>query len=81
MDAIGPKGATAHATLSSIIRTARKHGHDFVDLTKRMLQQPMQVVVAICSSDPAPPILPVSTVNSTMLTESTLRREAALPCA
>jgi transposase len=60
-----PKGATAHATLSSIIRTARKHGHDFVDLTKRVLQQPLPVVVKLCSSDLAPPILPVTTTHPT----------------
>ena len=57
-------GATAHAILGSVIRTAHKHGHDFVDLTKRMLQQPTQVVVALCSSDPAPPIWPVPTTHS-----------------
>ena len=56
-------GATAHAVLSSVIRTARKHGRDFVDLTKRVLQQPMQVVVKLCSSDPAPPIFPVTTTH------------------
>ena len=71
-------GATAHVVLSSIIRTARKHGHDFVDLTKRMLQQPMQAVVAICSSDPAPPILLVSMSNSATHTASALRRQVAL---
>jgi transposase len=54
-------GATAHAILASVIRTARKHGHDFVDLTKRVLQHPVRVVVDLCSSDPAPPILPVTT--------------------
>lgn len=67
-----PKGATAHAVLSSVIRTARKHGHDFVDLTKRMLQHPVRVVVDICSSDPAPPILSVSTTNSNLRTASTM---------
>ena len=56
-------GATAHAVLSSVIRTARKHGRDFVDLTKRVLQQPMQVVVKLCSSDLAPPIFPVTTTH------------------
>ena len=64
-------GATAHAVLSSVIRTARKHGHDFVDLTKRMLQQPMQVVVTICSSDLAPPILPAPTTHSNLRVVST----------
>jgi transposase len=64
-------GATAHAILSSIIRTARKHEYDFVDLTKRMLQQPMQVVVAICGSDPAPPIAPVPMTNSNLRAMST----------
>jgi transposase len=66
-----PNGATAHATLSSIIRTARKHGHDFVDLTKRVLQQPMQVVVNLCSSDPAPPIRPVPTTPSDLRVAAT----------
>lgn len=55
------QGATAHAILGSVIRTARKHGHDFVDLTKRLLQQPTRVVVQLCSSDPAPPIVPMTT--------------------
>jgi transposase len=57
-------GATAHAILSSVIRTTHKHGHDFVDLTKQMLRQPLRVVVEICSSAPAPPILPASTTNA-----------------
>jgi transposase len=57
------KGATAHAILGSVIRTARKHGHDFVDLTKRVLQHPLHVVVKLCSSDPAPPIFPVTTTH------------------
>jgi transposase len=57
-------GATAHAILASVIRTTHKHGHDFVDLTKRMLQQPLRVVVGICSSAPAPPILPAPTTNA-----------------
>jgi transposase len=61
-----PKGATAHAILSSVIRTARKHGHDFVDLTRRLLQQPVRVVVKICSSEPAPPLLPVPTTQSNL---------------
>ena len=49
------KGSTAHAVLSSVIRTAHKHDLDFVDLTKRMLQHPVPVVMAICTSDPSPP--------------------------
>ena len=49
------KGAAAHAILGSVIRTARKHGHDFVDLTKYLLQQPEAVVMTICASDPSPP--------------------------
>lgn len=52
------RGATAHAILSSIIRTARKHERDFVDLTKRMLQQPVRGVVELCRSVPAPPRVP-----------------------
>jgi transposase len=58
-----PAGATVHAVLASVIRTAHKHGHDFVDLTKRVLQQPLQVVVQLCSSDPAPPIIAVATTQ------------------
>lgn len=50
-----PKGATAHAVLSSVIRTAHKHGHDFLDLTKHLLQQPVSVVMTICASDSSPP--------------------------
>lgn len=50
-----PKGATAHAILSSVIRTAHKHGHDFVGLTKYLLQQPVSVVLTICASDASPP--------------------------
>ena len=49
------KGAAAHAILSSVIRTARKHGRDFVDLTKYLLQQPVSVVMTICASDASPP--------------------------
>lgn len=65
-----PAGATAHAILSSLIRTAHKHGHDFVNLTKHMLQQPMQVVLQVCSSSPAPPIiaLPASTPHQFVAT-------------
>jgi hypothetical protein len=59
-----PKGAAVHAVLSSVIRTARKHGHDFVDVTKRVLQQPRQVIVEICSPAQPPPILPVPTAHS-----------------
>lgn len=56
-----PKGAATHAILSSVIRTARKHGQDFVGLTRHMLQQPEPVVMAICNSDPSPPSFSVST--------------------
>ena len=56
-----PKGASAHAILCSVIRTAHKHDHDFVDLTKCMLQQPVPVVMAICASDPSPPSICAST--------------------
>jgi hypothetical protein len=63
-------GATAHAILESVIRTARKHGHDFVDVTKRVLQQPIQVVVKLGSSDPALPILPVTTTHPNPCAES-----------
>jgi transposase len=66
-----PHGATAHAILASVIRTAHKHGHDFVDLTKRMLQQPLRVVVDICSSAPAPPIALVPTTHSDLRAAST----------
>ena len=61
-----PAGATAHAILSSVIRTAHKHGHDFVGLTKRMLQQPLKVVLRICSSSPTPPVgaVPASTPHT-----------------
>lgn len=59
-----PTGATVHAVLASVIRTAHKHGHDFVNLTKRVLQQPVKVVVQLCSSDPAPPIVTVTTTYS-----------------
>ena len=59
-----PRGATAHAVLSSIIRTARKHGHDFVDLTKRLLQQPLRAVVNLLGSDSAPPIKPATPTAS-----------------
>ncbi len=76
-----PKGATAHATLSSIIRTARKHSHDFVDLTRRVLQQPMQVGVKLCSSDPAPPIGPVPTTHPAPDAASATGCQAALPRA
>jgi transposase len=58
-----PTGATAHAVLASVIRTAHKHGHDFVDLTKRVLQQPMQVVVHLCNSASSPPIVSVTTTH------------------
>ena len=54
-----PVGATVHAVLASVIRTAHKHGHDFVDLTKRVLQHPMEVIVQLCVSDLAPPIVAV----------------------
>lgn len=75
------KGATTHAVLSSVIRTARKHGHDFVDLTKRVLQQPLRVVVDICSSAPASPMVPVPSVYSNTLAASAIQRQAALPRA
>jgi transposase len=61
-----PKGATVHAVLSSVIRTARKHGHDFVDVTKRVLHQPWQVIVEICNPAQPPPILPVPTALSNL---------------
>lgn len=71
-----PAGATTHAILSSVIRTARKHGHDFVDLTKRMLQQPVRVVVELCSSVPAPPLVPVPAPNTYPSAASILQRQA-----
>ena len=55
-------GATAHAILASVIRTARKHSYDFVDLTKRVLQQPLRVAADICGSAPAPPLVPVTII-------------------
>jgi len=60
------RGATAHAILSSVIRTAHKHGHDFVDVTKRTLQQPVRVVVKLISSVPSPPLVlaPAANTNS-----------------
>jgi transposase len=59
-------GATVHAVLSSVIRTARKHGHDFVDVAKRVLQQPEQVIAKICSPAQPPPISPVPTAHSNL---------------
>jgi transposase len=59
-----PAGATVHAVLASVIRTAHKHGHDFVNLAKRVLQHPLPVVVQLGSSDPAPPIVAVVTTHS-----------------
>lgn len=50
-----PKGANAHAVLSSIIRTAHKHDLNFVNLTKQMLQHPEPILMTICASDPSPP--------------------------
>jgi len=73
-----PRGATVHAVLASVIRTAHKHGHDFVDLTKRVLQQPTQVIVHLCSSAPAPPIVPVTPTSSIPGTASATRRSVAL---
>jgi transposase len=61
-----PKGATVHAVLSSVIRTARKHGHDFVDVTKRVLQQPWHVMVEICNPAQPPPISPVPATHSNL---------------
>jgi len=57
------RGATVHAILSSVIRTAHKHEHDFVNLTRRVLQQPAQVVVKLCSSALSPPLVPASVAN------------------
>lgn len=71
-------GATAHAILSSVIRTARKHEHDFVDLTKRMLQQPVRVVVELCSSAPSPPLVRAPATNANPSAASALRRQAVL---
>jgi hypothetical protein len=64
-------GSTAPAVLASVIRTAPKHEHDFVDLTKRVLQQPLQVIVDLCGSDAAPPILPAPTTRSNLRAVST----------
>ena len=61
-----PTGATAHAVLSSVIRTARKHGHDFVEVAKRVLQQPEQVIAKICSPAQPPPISPGPTAHSNL---------------
>lgn len=66
------RGATAHAILSSVIRTARKHKHDFVDVTKRTLQQPVRVVVKLISSVPSPPLVPVPATNTNPSTASVL---------
>ncbi len=71
-------GATAHAILSSVIRTARKHEHDFVDLTKRMLQQPVQVVAELCSSAPSPPLVLAPATSANPSAASVLRRQAVL---
>jgi transposase len=73
-----PAGATAHAILSSVIRTARKHEHDFVDLTRRMLQQPVRMVVELCSSAPAPPLIPVPATHTNPSAASALQRQAVL---
>ena len=59
-------GATVHAVLSSVIRTARKHGHDFVEVAKRVLQQPEQVIAKICSPTQPPPLSPVPTAHSNL---------------
>ena len=59
-------GATDHAVLSSVIRTTRKHGHDFVEVAKRVLQQPEQVIAKICSPAQSPPISPVPTAHSNL---------------
>jgi transposase len=59
-----PAGATVHAVLASVIRTAHKHGHDFVNVTRQVLQRPMRVIVQLCNSDPAPPIVTVTTTHS-----------------
>jgi len=59
-------GATVHAVLSSVIRTTRKHGHDFVEVAKRVLQQPEQVIAKICSPTQPPPLSPVPTAHSNL---------------
>ncbi len=59
-------GATVHAVLSSVIRTARKHGHDVVEVAKRVLQHPEPVIANICSPAQPPPISPVPTAHSSL---------------
>jgi transposase len=59
-----PTGATVHAVLTSVIRTAHKHGHDFVDLTKRVLQQPRHVAVQLCHSMSSPLIVAVTATHT-----------------
>jgi hypothetical protein len=51
-----PTEATVHAILASVIRTAHKHGHGFVDLPKRVLQQPWRIVVHLGNSASPPPL-------------------------
>jgi hypothetical protein len=63
-------GATVHTILASVIRTAHKHGHDFVGLTKRVLQQPRCVVVHLGNSASSPPIVAAATTHANSGTAS-----------
>ena len=42
-------GAETHATVTSVLRTCRKHGHDFVEVVKRVLRHPERVVFDVAS--------------------------------
>lgn len=45
-----PAGAKTHSIIASVIRTCQKHGHDFVEIVKRVLRCPEAIALPITSN-------------------------------
>jgi len=45
-----PVGAKTHSIIASVIRTCQKHGHDFVEIVKRVLRCPETIALPITSN-------------------------------
>jgi transposase len=50
-----PAGAKTHSILASVIRTCHKHGHDFVEVAKRVLQCPEAIALPVTGKTPPLP--------------------------
>jgi transposase len=55
-----PAGAKTHSIIASVIRTCHKHGHDFVEVVKRVLRCPEAIALPVTSNaQHLPNVVPV----------------------